>query len=378
MSEKSILRIAIIGIGNMGKKYAVMINDGMITGMELTAVCARSDENREWAKENLNEEVRFFTDIDELFENEDLFDAVIIATPHKLHPDQAIMAFEYGKHVLCDKPAGVSLMDSKHMEAAAEKSGKIYALMFHNRTYPVLRTLKKMIQENTIGTLNRIILENSIYYRTNMYHASGSWRSSWEGEGGGALINQGQHILDYWQWLFGMPVSLFSSIPFGKYNDFEVDDEVTILMDYPNKLTAVFILTTGEIQREEQLCIVGSLGKIRVCDNKIIIEKNEMDALEYGKTAQVSSRDLMGTSCDTIILPEPQKPYSVMLENFRDAVLEGAELIADGREGSNALELANAAYLSAWLGKKISLPIDADEYERFLQEHIELEKAKKL
>ena len=59
------------------------------------------------------------------------------------------------------------------------------------------------------------------------------WRSSWNGEGGGCLINQGQHILDIWQWLFGMPGSLTAQIAFGKYNDFKVDDEAVLLPPPP-------------------------------------------------------------------------------------------------------------------------------------------------
>ncbi len=75
-------------------------------------------------------------------------------------------------------------------------------------------------------------MESTRYFRTEFYHASGTWRSSWAGEGGGLLINQGQHILDLWQYLFGMPESVFAEIPFGKYNHFDVDDEATIVMRY--------------------------------------------------------------------------------------------------------------------------------------------------
>ena len=372
-SMEKTVRIAIIGIGGMGKKYAIMINDGMIPRMKLAAVCARSRENKEWARENLNEDVRFYDDSEELFNNTEDYDAVLIATPHKLHPEEAIRAFEAGKHVLCEKPSGVSIGDARRMQAAAAAADRKYAMMFHNRTFPVFKTLKKLIDENAIGKINRVILENSIYYRTAFYHASGSWRSSWKGEGGGALINQGQHIIDYWQWLFGMPDSIYASIPFGKYNDFKVDDEATIIMEYPEKMTGVFILSTGEIQSEEQLCIIGSKGKIRVIGNRIQIERNNIDAQEYSKTAKTNSREEMITSCDTVIAPEAQKPYALMLENFCEAILDDAELIADGMAGANTLEIANAAYMSAWLGKKINLPVDGNEYDRLLQEHAENE-----
>ena len=374
MSKNRVVRIAIIGIGNMGKKYAKKIEDGKIKRTILTAVCDTSEIEKKWSKENLNKEVKIFSDSDELFLQTELFDAVLITTPHKLHPQLAILAFEHGKHVFCEKPAGVSLIDAKKMEAAAEAAGKKYAMMYHNRTYPVIKKMKELLQENTIGTINRMILENSNYYRTNYYHESACWRSSWTGEGGGALINQGQHILDYWQSMFGMPESIIANIPFGKYNNFEVDDEATLLMEYPNKKSAVFILTTGEIQREERLCIIGSKGKISMYGNKIEIERNETDAIEYGQKAQINTRDNLNTTSETIICDGPSEPYEIMLNNFSEAILDGTDLIASGKDGSNTLEISNAAYMSAWLNQKITFPIDVLVYDKMLQEHIDHEK----
>jgi len=374
MSKNRVVRIAIIGIGNMGKKYAKKIEDGKIKRTILTAVCDTSETEKKWSKENLNKEVKIFSDSDELFLQTELFDAVLITTPHKLHPQLAILAFEHGKHVFCEKPAGVSLIDAKKMEAAAEAAGKKYAMMYHNRTYPVIKKMKELLQENTIGTINRMILENSNYYRTNYYHESACWRSSWTGEGGGVLINQGQHIMNYWEWLFGSPQAVFANIPFGKYNNFQVDDEATIIMEYPNKVTGLFVLTTGEIQREERLCIIGSKGKISMYGNRIVIEKNGMDSLEYGRTAEVISRNGMNTTSESIMCEAPEEAYDKMLNNFSEAILDGVDLISTGQDGVKTLEITNAAYMSAWLNRKITLPIDEIAYEKLLNEHIENEK----
>jgi len=373
MCGNNVVRMAVIGIGNMGKKYSTKIEEGRVQRTILVAVCETSEAGKKWARENLNENVKIFSDSDALFLHSELFDAVLITTPHKSHPQLTIQAFEHDKHVFCEKPAGVSLIDAKKMEAASKKSGKKYAMMYHNRTYPVIKKMKELLQENAIGTINRIILENSIYYRTNYYHESASWRSSWTGEGGGALINQGQHIMNYWEWLFGRPQSVFANIPFGKYNDFEVDDEVTIIMEYPNKVTGLFILTTGEIQREERLCIIGSKGKISMYGNKIIIEKNEMDSLTYGRTAEVISRNNMNTTSETIMCDPPEEAYDKMLNNFSEALLDGVDLVSTGEDGCKTLEITNAAYMSAWLNQKISLPIDEIAYEKLLKEHIHKE-----
>lgn len=370
---KEIVRIVLIGIGSMGKRYAQMISEGRIEGLTLSGICARSIESQNWVRENISQDMILYSDTEEMFAHSEDYDAVLVVTPHKLHPELTIRALQAGKHVMCDKPAGVSVTDAIAMQEEAQKRGLVYAMMFHNRTYPVLRKLKELLETGSIGTLNRILLENSIYYRTAYYHHSGSWRSSWEGEGGGALINQGQHILDYWQWLFGMPESLYANISFGKYNDFLVDDEAIIIMEYPNHLTGTFILTTGEIQREERLCVIGSKGKITMTGNKLTVERNAIDAGEYSKTVQINTRDNMQTATETIECDNPVEPYEKMLDNFVKAIWEEEPLIADGTAGIHTLQLTNGAYMSAWEKKRIMIPIHGAAYDAMLKEHIKEE-----
>lgn len=373
------VRAALIGVGVMGKKYAEMIVQGKVQGMVLTAVVARRPEIREWAEKLLNTDGTkpcVYANTDELFEQPDNYDAVIIVTPHKTHPELAIKAFQLGKHVMCDKPAGVTIGQAADMTAASKEYKKIYAMMFHQRKYPKYLKIKDIIDSGEIGRLERIMLVNSRYYRTAHYHASGGWRSSWNGEGGGALINQGAHILDIWQWLFGMPESIYADIPFGKYNDFNVDDEATIYMRYPENLTAVFMLTTGEAVWEERLEIVGSRGRLLLEDDTLHIWRYSADSEEYIKNEQVNSRENLSINEEVISFEKAEEPYTEMLENFAEAVVSGNEqiLTAPGEEAINQLMLTNSAYYSAWTGQRVTLPIDAELYEAELRKHCEMEK----
>lgn len=378
MEEK--VRVALIGAGVMGKKYAEMIVQGKVPGMELTAVVARRQEIREWAMQLENADgtkPAVYGDTEDLFAEPDQYDAVIIVTPHKTHPELAIKAFELGKHVMCDKPAGVTIGQAADMTAASKKYKRIYAMMFHQRRYPKYCKIKDIIDSGKIGRLERIMLVNSRYYRTAHYHASGGWRSSWNGEGGGALINQGAHILDLWQWLFGMPESIYADIPFGKYNDFDVDDEATIYMRYPENLTAVFMLTTGEAVWEERLEIVGSCGRLLLENDTLHIWKYSMDSEEYMKKEQVNSRENLCICEEVINFEKSEEPYAEMLQNFVEAVVSGDEKIvtAPGEEGINQLMLTNSAYYSSWIGQRVRLPIDAEVYERELENHCKMEKS---
>lgn len=380
--NKNKVRAALIGAGVMGKKYAEMIAEGKVPGMLLTAVVARRPEVKEWAEKLINKpedaegvKPAVYGDAEELFAEPERFDAVIIVTPHKTHPELAVRAFALGKHVMCDKPAGVTIGQAAEMTAASKKYNKIYGVMFHQRRYPKYLKIKDMIDSGEIGRLERIMLVNSRYYRTAHYHASGSWRSSWSGEGGGALMNQGAHILDIWQWLFGMPESVYADIPFGKYNDFKVDDEAAIYMRYPENLTAVFMLTTGEAVWEERLEIVGSRGKLLLEDDTLHIWRYSDDSEEYIKNAQVNSREKLSIGEEVINFEKAEEPYAEMLENFADAVKAGDEkiLTAPGEEAVNQLMLTNSAYYSAWTGQRVKLPVDAKAYGKELERHCEAE-----
>ena len=162
-----------------------------------------------------------------------------------------------------------------------------------------------MIDNGELGDIKRVCLINSRYLRTSYYHKSGSWRSSFAGEGGGALINQGQHILDIWQWLFGMPESIYAVIPYGKYNDFMVDDEATLLMEYPQQRTATFILSTGEGSYTERLEIVGTKGTALLEDLGNLAANELYDPDGAGtETAAAILRgiDKMLLQCDNLIV----------------------------------------------------------------------------
>ena len=252
------VRAAVIGTGVMGRKYAQMIAEGKAGALRLTAVVCRSAGAQQWAKDTLPDTVRVCPSAEALYDYAEEFDAVLVVTPHKTHPALVMQAFAHGKHVLCDKPSANALAPALKMNRAAEKSGLVFAMMFHQRRYKKYMRLKKLLDDGALGEIKRVQLENSRYFRTWMYHRSGSWRSSWAGEGGGALLNQGQHILDIWQWLFGMPISIYAVIPYGKYKDFMVDDEATLLMEYPQQRTVTFILSTGEGSYSERVEIVGT------------------------------------------------------------------------------------------------------------------------
>ena len=195
------------------------------------------------------------------------------------------------------------------------------------------------------------------------------------GEGGGALINQGQHILDIFQYLFGMPQRLFAVIPFGKYNPFAVDDEDTIVMEYDTGMTASFILTTGEACCEERMEIIGTKARLLLEDNTLSITRFD-DIEKYIKTEDVNSREHLHFTEEKIMYEKSAEPYTQLLEKFAQAALKHDEgcLVAKGAEGLHSLMLCAGAYYSACKGIRVDLPLDAVRYKELMDNLIEDEK----
>ena len=188
------LKLGIIGFGNMGTGHVKNVMEGRVPRMELGAICDIVPARLE-AVRQLYPGIPVFSNATELFES-GLCDVVLIATPHYDHPTLAIEAFRHGLHVITEKPAGVYTRQVKEMNAAAKDSGKVFGIMYNQRTNPVYQKLREMIQKGEFGHIKRITWIITDWYRPQAYHDSSTWRSAWKTEGGGALINQNPHQLD--------------------------------------------------------------------------------------------------------------------------------------------------------------------------------------
>ena len=265
----SLVKIGVIGIGNMGSVYVQMLDSGQIKGAELTAVCSSNDGRIEWVKTHTNGEVKIFKDQEAFFSDPEI-DAVLIATPHYSHPELALKAFANGKHVLIEKPAGVYTKDVLEMNEAAKASGKIFGIMFNQRTNPLYQKLRHLIQLGELGEIKRTNWIITDWYRSQSYYDSSKWRATWKGEGGGVLLNQAPHQLDLWQWTTGLiPKRVRAFCHNGKYHDIEVEDDVTAYVEYENGATGVFITSTGEAPGTNRFEIVGDRGKMVIENNTL-------------------------------------------------------------------------------------------------------------
>ena len=363
------LRFGVVGVGAIGKKHVDIISSGRVPGAELSAVVIRSeDKRREFAKAYPG--VAVFPDDISMFQSGEI-DAALLATPHGEHPQEAIAAFGRGLHVLTEKPAAMEVGDALLMNEAAEKSGKIFGIMYNQRTEPVYITLKKIISSGELGAIKRITWIVTDWYRSRAYHLSSPWHSTWWGEGGGVLINQSIHQLDLWQWLFGMPSRVWARAGFGKYHGIEVEDDVMAYFEYESGVTGEYITSTGETPGTNRLEIACDMGRVVAEGGKISFLKNSVSEREFEKINREPFARPDCEATDVAIEPGGRVGHEAIIANFTNVCLHGGELIAPGREGVNALMLANGAILSAWTGQWVELEdFPAEEYSKRLREHM--------
>jgi predicted dehydrogenase len=361
----SIIRLGIVGLGNMGRTHRMRLLEGAVPEIAVTAVCGREAT---WPEEREGE--ARFTDVGAMIRSGQI-DALLVATPHPSHEEIGLAALEAGLHVLIEKPLAVHKAACERLiAAAAERPRQVFAAMFNMRTVPIFQKVKELIDSGELGEVRRINWDVSHWFRTEYYYATGGWRATWKGEGGGVLLNQCPHNLDLYQWMFGMPDWVHGFCHFGRYHQIEVEDDVTVVFGYEGGKTGVFISSTGENPGNNRLEVIAERGLLRVEGETLHLRRNRVPMSQFSAESEAAFAQPEVWECEIPVVGQATQHVGI-LKNFADAILRDAPLIAPGEEGIKSIELANAALLSSWKGATVPLPMDSAEYECELQSRID-------
>ncbi|WP_423801381.1 Gfo/Idh/MocA family protein [Neobacillus sp. SAB-20_R2A] len=373
------VKLGIIGLGAEGGMYAKFISEGKVKNMVIGAICDNDPAKKQVAQETYPD-VPFYDNYIDMLESGDV-NAVVTTVPHYLHPEMGIEALKRNIHALVEKPAGVYTKQVKELnDFAATKPEVKFAIFFNQRTNPLYKKVKELIDNGEIGSIRRTNWIITTWWRPQGYYDQSEWRATWGGEGGGVLVNQAPHQIDLLQWICGMPKKVYSKANFGYQRDIVVEDDVTAVFDYGNGATGVFVTCTHDVVGTDRLEILGDKGKIVVDDSKKITIKR-LNKPENEMSATMSMQDVMsifmGGGQGDIFTEEVLEFESVwggqhiaVLEDFASAIVEGTPLLAPGSDGINGVRLANAMHLSSWLGKEVELPFDEDLFLEELNKRI--------
>ncbi len=184
-------------------------------------------------------------------------DAVYIPLPNHLHVPWSIRAMEHGKHVLCEKPIGLTSLEARQLLAACREYPDVKVMeAFMYRHHPQWRFAHEAVCDGRIGELRTIWALFSYYNDDpdNVRH-----RPEW---GGGALMDIGCYPISLSRWLFGEePHAAFGTLQID--SEFEVDRTVSGMLSFPGGGSAAFTASM-QVAPYQRVHIVGDAGRIEI------------------------------------------------------------------------------------------------------------------
>ncbi len=278
-------------------------------------------------------------------------DAVYIATPAKLHCEQTMAFAEAGKHVLCEKPLGLTVAEAEEMVEACASTGVLLGTGLMMRFLAQHQAALKMIQDGKLGTLTYGRAQLSCWYPP-----MGAWRQDPALGGGGSLMDMGSHCADLLEMLFG-PVSKVSCFINSTVHDYKSEDSAVATLFFESGAMGVvdsFFCIPDESSKNI-LEIYGSNGSIIARGTIGQAPAGEMTAYikesDGGYDAQQARTEEGGIT----IAPEPVNTYRAEIEEFGSAVIEGRELRYGAEIGLQSQKVMEACYRSARTCKVVDL-----------------------
>jgi UDP-N-acetyl-2-amino-2-deoxyglucuronate dehydrogenase len=254
------VKFAVIGAGHIGKRHAEMIrrNDDA----ELIAIADVLPEEQLGLSAF---EVPYFQSAEALFASGLDFDVVNICSPNGVHAANSILALENRKHIVCEKPMGLSKAECEQVIfKALQMSRQVFCVM-QNRYSPPSVWIKELIESRKLGEIFMVQV-NCYWNRDERYYKAGTWKGNQELDGG-TLFTQFSHFIDIMYWLFGDIEDIQ-----GKFADFNHND----LTDFEDSGLVTFRFVNGGMgclnystsvwnqNLESSLTIIGENGSVKI------------------------------------------------------------------------------------------------------------------
>lgn len=354
------VRFGVVGYGNIGQTHVATLTGGAVERARVTGVVTAGDTP-------LPAGVTRYATLEDML-SVDTTDVVLIATPTMTHPNLGMDTLAAGRHLIMEKPIAMSALQARRLIEAVPP-GVQAAVMLNQRYHPVYREIKKIVSGGDLGRIVRFNWIMTGWYRPDVYFLVSSWRGTWPGEGGGALLNQCIHNLDVLQWVLGLPESVVADVRFGKFHEIDVEDEVTAMLSYADGATGVVVASTGEAPGMNRLDIVGDRGTLSFDGERLSVEISQQSVSEHC----ASTREMFGVPefvKQEVPVRAELNQHACVLQDVVDAVLDGSTLATPLAEGVGSVELANAMLLSAWEERRVSLPLDAEHYQSGLDARV--------
>ncbi|MDD3117024.1 MAG: Gfo/Idh/MocA family oxidoreductase [Victivallaceae bacterium] len=317
------MRFAIVGSGNIAATYVKALKN--ICEAELAAIVSRSGKR----PDGVPESIEVASTLDSV---KSYFDAAIIATPHGLHHIGAMTAARLGKHVLCEKPLGISIpaMDTAIRECDAHKVK--LAVAYQRRTAPDNMIVKELLEQGTLGRIFACELQVK-FYRDQAYYESAPYRGNKALDGGGVFIQQASHNIDLYGWFFGRPEKTVSML--GTFaHRIEGEDYGVALMKHHNGMIGSITASTATKPGFPGRMMIHSERGYLTLENDIIAE---WQIAELKNPSVSQSLKLHSGSANAKV--ENTSGHEAIISDFMEAVEHNREPLISGNDARLATEI---------------------------------------
>jgi len=327
------MKFAVVGAGVIGTTHARLITS--LPGQaELVAVVdVEADRAAALSGEYGGEPM---TELEKACARPDI-DAVSICLPSGMHSDAAITALKAGKHVIVEKPLDVTLAAADRLIDVEQQTGLTVAVISQRRFQPAPAFVHQAVADGRLGRVTTGIAE-SAFWRSQEYYDSGGWRGTVALDGGGALMNQGIHVVDLLLWMVGEPVEVQAYSGMLAHQRIDVEDTVAATVRFSSGAIGSIVATTSAYPgRPVRLSVYGDRGSAVIEDD---------DLVAFDTADEQSSAELSGSVADA---------HREQYVDFIAAVRDGRPPAIGTRDARRALEVVLGVYESARTGGPVQL-----------------------
>ena len=267
------LRVAIVGCGNIGANHARAIarHPELSIVAAVDAVAASASTLADLVVDELGaaRPAEFGTLTEALAEGLDL---VVICTPSGTHVQLAEEALLADAHVVIEKPLDVSIPRARRIAELARDAaarGVIVTVISQHRFDPASVLVAGAAHSGRFGQLTGAVASLA-WWRDQAYYDSGSWRGTWELDGGGAVMNQGVHTVDLLVWFLGVPIEISAYTALLAHEKVEIEDVAAAVLRFESGALAVIHATTAAYPGlSARIQLHGTLGSAIIDDDQL-------------------------------------------------------------------------------------------------------------
>lgn len=336
------LRFAVVGLGHIGKRHAEMIRRH--PGCELVAGCdIRSREEL-----GVQEDLVFHQDMAEMLAAHVDIGVVCICTPNGLHAEQALLALDYGHHVIVEKPMALNRRDGEAVLHKALEVGKQVFCVMQNRYSPPSAWLKELVDSGRLGRIHMVQV-NCFWNRDDRYYGKIPWKGTLDLDGG-TLFTQFSHFVDILYWLFGDIHGIharFADFTHGHNTDFEDSGLVTFDFVQGGLGTLQFSTAVSETNFESSLTIVAEKGTVKVGGQY-------MNEVEYCRVEGYEMPELppSNPANDYGAYKGSAANHGYIFENVFETLRGSGRITTNALEGLKVVDIIERIYAAADRGLK--------------------------